>query len=525
LRTDSKTIDRPVPASSGPTAPIAAPGRARTGSGASDARKRLSATLATMRRYPELALLAALLLVMSVFSRSFSQAVSVGPIYITEVVMALVFAIAAVRHGVGASVTLLRRLPLPALAVIWFLGAIATIRGLSEFGLSLVTHDVGLVDYTLLLPILALVVVDRERHQAMFSTLVACGFAGMATFVMVFTADQISGHAETLFSLQGSAAGLYMSFAVAWIAARLTNGVPPSRWLVALIPIGLVLMSLTGQRSVWVIAFLALGAIVLLAPRERRLRAAASLAVVLPLSLGLAVAMQLVLITVAPAETTGGSTLVRVDEATPAGDAPAGSPGSPSFDIGAAETRGSGNLSVTSDDGDAQLTEEIAGLTNASSEEGQNIRWRLAYWSQLIERVPEDPILGAGFGRPADFYWQSRKYDFRDGAPLAGLDVAGPHNSFVNFLWRLGIPAFLALLFVIGVALARVRGAFRGGLETRDRVTLTTLVAMVVAAAVASSFNEGLTGPFLGIFFWIPLGMLLLWPATRPPAGPGTSAI
>ena len=37
----------------------------------------------------------------------------------------------------------------------------------------------------------------------------------------------------------------------------------------------------------------------------------------------------------------------------------------------------------------------------------------------------------------------------------------------------------------------------------------------LAAGAMASSFNEGLTGPFLGLFFWVPLGMLLLWPFTR----------
>ena len=125
-----------------------------------------------------------------------------------------------------------------------------------------------------------------------------------------------------------------------------------------------------------------------------------------------------------------------------------------------------------------------------------------------------------GFGQPAAFTWNDRKYDFRDGEPGTGIDVAGPHNSFVNFLYRLGIPAFLALLFILAVAALRARRALREGLDPGERAALTTLVAMLAAGATASAFNEGLTGPFLGLFFWMPLGMLLLWPATR---GAGSS--
>ena len=44
---------------------------------------------------------------------------------------------------------------------------------------------------------------------------------------------------------------------------------------------------------------------------------------------------------------------------------------------------------------------------------------------------------------------------------------------------------------------------------------LVALAGMLAAGTMASSFNEGLTGPFLGLFFWVPLGMLLLWPFTR----------
>jgi O-antigen ligase len=434
------------------------------------------------RRYPELALLAALLLLTATFSREFSKGASIGPIYVTEVVMVLSAAIAVLRHGIGESWRLLRRLPLPALAVIWLVGAIATLRGLSDYSLGFVENDIGLVDYTLILPLLALVVADRERHEALSLTLVACGFCGLVAFGLAYVADQATGEANTLITLQGSAAGLYMSLAVVWIAARWVNGVEMPWWLLALAPLGLVLMGLTTQRSVWMIAIASLAVVGLMAPR-RRMRAGLALAGVVVVSLVAATGVQAVL-----NATTGG-----VEASGGSGD----------------------NFATKSEGEGSQLEQEIAGLGGGDSSEGQNVSWRLAYWGELISRVPDAPVLGVGFGEPAAFTWNGRKYDFRDGDPETGIDVAGPHNSFVNFLYRLGIPAFLALLFVVFVAVRNVWRALRDGVEGGERVMLTTLTGMLAAGAMASSFNEGLTGPFLGLFFWVPLGMLLLWPFTR----------
>jgi len=276
---------------------------------------------------------------------------------------------------------------------------------------------------------------------------------------------------------------------VIWVAARLVNGVPTSWWLKAVIPVGLVMMGLTTQRSVWMIAIVSLAIVGLFSPRPR-LRTGIAIVAVLIAGLAGAIAIQAGLnATVGGVSGTGGD-----------GD----------------------NFATTSEGGGTQLGQELSGLGGIAGGEGdaaaesENVSWRLAYWKELLSRVPDRPVLGAGFGEPAAFFWDDRKYDFRDGRPGSGIDVAGPHNSFVNFVYRLGIPAFLALMFVIFVAL---RNAFRavrgGGIERADRVALSTLVGMLAAGAMASSFNEGLTGPFLGLFFWVPLGMLLLWPFTR----------
>lgn len=455
------------------------------------------------KRNPDLTAVAILLIFTALFSRGFSQAIQVGPFYVTEVLMGISGLIALYRLRVVGTVTALKRLPLIALAIIWLAGAYATLRGVEDYSFSFVSNDIGLLDYTLLLPLFAMVVFDRERHQMMFAVLVACGFAGIAGFTATFVVDNLTSRADSLFALQGQAAGLYMALATSWIAARLAHGVPTPRWLIALLPVTLVLMGLTTQRSVWIIVILSLGAVVLLAPSEVRIRAGAIAVVGFVATLALAIGVQVGL------NATLGGVAGRTET-------------SPVFD----DTDGGRSPSGESTGG-SQSVKEVTSLAGGDSAEADNITWRIAYWKELVSRVPNDPIAGVGFGPPAAFVWHDRKYDFRDGEPGTGLDVAGPHNSFVSFLYRLGIPAFLALMFVGFVALGNVFRALRGGIPTGERVALVTLVAMLGAGVGVSLFNESLTGPFLGIFFWVPLAMLLIWPATRgsggkpaEPAGP-----
>ncbi|MBA2523754.1 MAG: O-antigen ligase family protein, partial [Solirubrobacterales bacterium] len=295
----------------------------------------------------------------------------------------------------------------------------------------------------------------------------------------------ISGEANTLLTLQGSAAGLYMSLAVVWIWTRIAHGVPTPNWLKALVPVGLVLMGLTSQRSVLLVAVAALGAVVLLAPGPK-------------LRLALATPALLFVAFAGAAGIQAG--IGAID---------AGVQGS------------SENLTTSSAGGGPQLATELGAITGggggagSSIEEG-NVSWRIAIWKELVGRVPDAPVLGVGFGRPSEFVWEGQKYDFRDGDPRSSFDVTGPHNSFVNILYRMGIPAFLAFIALLAVGAARLRSALReDGISLGDRVSVVTLGAIVVGGLVSAGFNETLTGPYFALFLWVPLGMLLLWPATR----------
>jgi O-antigen ligase len=165
--------------------------------------------------------------------------------------------------------------------------------------------------------------------------------------------------------------------------------------------------------------------------------------------------------------------------------------------------------------GDAPLVEDVRRAFGDEAESGSsaNVGWRLAYWRYVLRSMRSNPVLGVGFGKPAAFHWNGIAYDRRRGDPTDPHDVSPPHNSFVNLLFRMGLLGLLPLLALIAAAAWRFASALRAGsLSAFDRATLVGLAAIFVFIAVIASFNVALEGPFMGIFFWTVLGLLLLLP-------------
>lgn len=414
----------------------------------------------------DLIVLAALLVLTAAGGRAFSR-IGVGDtLFVSEVALLAAIVLVLVRLGLqGAWGELRARVPLVALAVFWIMGAIAAVRGLREFGLSLVTEDIGLVEYSVLVPLVALVITDRRRlvllGQALLVGSIAC--------IAIFAIHQIALHAGRgggPIGLMGSASGMYISFFVAWIGARAVAGLAVRHWELAVASVGLLLMWFTDQRSVWLAILLIAVALVTLAPGARRRLALAGVGG--SVAAGFALYIALAAIFVVPAGTG------------------------------------------------VQPIEEIVGVGGAASEEGANVRWRLAYWSELAERTATDPTtaaIGVGFGQPAAFVWEGMKYDFRDGDPAAQMDVGGPHNSFVAIMYRMGVPALLAVLALVAITAWRALPLLREGrLPAGRRVELIAIVCALLATSAVAAFNEALKGPFLGMFFWVALSLLLIYP-------------
>ncbi|MHB8468989.1 MAG: O-antigen ligase family protein, partial [Gaiellaceae bacterium] len=154
-----------------------------------------------------------------------------------------------------------------------------------------------------------------------------------------------------------------------------------------------------------------------------------------------------------------------------------------------------------------------------------NASWRFAIWGFMLRRTLHDPAFGVGFGRPTHFLWHGVLFDARLGDASNPNDETGPHNSFVDLIFRTGLLGFIPLVVLVAAAFLRLRTSLR---ERRDdRPLLAALIgvaAIFVFVSIVASLNVVLEGPYMGIFFWIALGLLLILPVVAPERPPSAAA-
>ena len=328
---------------------------------------------------PDLLALAALIVLTAGLGPTFSLlAIDGRVLHVTEVAMIGVLILALRRLGLRASMEIWRRrLPMIALLVLWMAGAVAFLRGLNDFSVSQLVYDLRLLEYSLLLPIVVLVVDSRERMSLLTRALVLGGLAGTISFGLTVLIARTFGSVPLLSDQEGEIgmAGLYASLFAVWIAACIANGVRVTRAQLALGFFALVLIGLTDKRVAWVAILAALWLVAALGPPGKRLRPA----------LG-------ALATVAVA----GVVAFGIEYTL-------GEPGQKKLEIHSEQTEGA--------PGGTQLSRELSGLVGNEGVESSNVGWRLAYWGELIERTADQPLLGAGFG-PARFLGTVRNTTF-----------------------------------------------------------------------------------------------------------------
>ena len=228
----------------------------------------------------DLFVFAGLILLTAAFGRGFSK-VGVAQLHVTEPALVAIAFLSVYRHGIREAWQMLRdRLPVIALGVFWLAGAIASVRGLAGYGFTRTLNDIGLAEYSLIVPIAALVIDTRERLHLLVKVMawgsaIAAGLS-IASYALIVPWE-ISGFPAPT---GATAAGLYMSIFPIWVFSRFAHGCPVRRveWAVAALA-GLGL-GLTDQRSAWLALATGLGLVALLAPRGRRVLSIAASALI-----------------------------------------------------------------------------------------------------------------------------------------------------------------------------------------------------------------------------------------------------
>ncbi len=423
--------------------------------------------------------IAVLAVITAAFGRSFSK-IEIGFSWLHPTEILIGIAIIATLATVPPREALSRlREPwivIPML-VLWAVGALAAMRGISEFGFDRVLNDIGLVEYSILVPLVLVAVRTAEEFRLLVSALVIGGIAAILVALL-----RAWGPIAALSDLEliEVALSLYVGIYVIWIAARTATGTRIAAWHYPVAVIGIALVAIGSARAAWVAIVVGLALTALLAVRGRRLRTAAVLAAL-----------------VAAGALFSGP--LRDWEGLPQFD-----DGDTSVDDG--DTSGDAASEQTG------VVEEVsASFQSTETSQGSNAAWRLDFWGFLVEETVNNPVAGVGFGRPAAFEWDGRVYDARTGDPADPNDVTGPHNSFVNVLYRMGVIGLLAVVTMLAFGCWRLVPLVRAA-EGETRAEGVYVLGTLAVAAVVAFFTVALEGPFMGIFFWLFLGLVLVAP-------------
>lgn len=439
-----------------------------------------------MRRAPaDVWLLCVLLVASATVGREFAQVEVPGtPAFVTDAALVVLAILLVRRYGVRGLREHLVRLPLVPLLVYWFAGAVAIVRGLDAYGFDLTKQDTGLVLYSLFLPLAALVASDSRRFRLVFHVLMWAGALSGALVLIQYIA--VASFAVN--SPVTPDSGLYPTVFPAWVFARLVLAHPVPRLHMVAALVSLLGVGATGQRAAWLGMLLAFVVIAVVAgsaaERRRRLAIAATTAAGFALLAGGTAALEI---------TTKGTT------------------------------------------DDLAVERELAGVADPESggSESSNVAWRLDFWEWSMARAARAPIAGRGYGEPMSFRWEGRIYDSRLPLASGGIDETGPHNEFVHIAFRMGMFAFAALVVLIAIGFARgVRAARGREIGSDDRAMVLALVGLLASACATVGFNDALKGPYISIYVWVPLALLLVAPSvlirtssrrgSRSPASAGT---
>ncbi|MGW4517235.1 O-antigen ligase family protein [Streptomyces sp. NPDC004393] len=135
------------------------------------------------------------------------------------------------------------------------------------------------------------------------------------------------------------------------------------------------------------------------------------------------------------------------------------------------------------------LAARVSRSHDTSTEAGANVELRLEMWKEALREVREDPLLGAGAGHPIEVVENGKHLN----APRAG-----PHNSFVGYLYYLGWPAGIAVVLLVAATLRRTWRA-------RHHPAAASWFGATVGVSVTASTNVAFETTYIGLPSWMVL--------------------
>ncbi|MFI9649178.1 O-antigen ligase family protein [Streptomyces sp. NPDC052040] len=154
------------------------------------------------------------------------------------------------------------------------------------------------------------------------------------------------------------------------------------------------------------------------------------------------------------------------------------------------------------------LAARVSASEDASTEAGANVDLRLGMWREAFREVREEPLLGVGAGHPIEVIGHGEQLN----APRAG-----PHNSFVGYVYYLGWPAGIAFLLLVAGTLGRTWRA-------RRHPAAAAWFGATVGVAVTASTNVAFETTYIGLPSWLVLACAFALVGVPPRDGEAADA-
>lgn len=154
------------------------------------------------------------------------------------------------------------------------------------------------------------------------------------------------------------------------------------------------------------------------------------------------------------------------------------------------------------------LIAEAASISPFSTREStslNNTRWRLYVWKDILKETAKKPLLGYGFGK-AFIPPTIVKLGWGGSWQVKGFQ--DPHNSFLSVFHRTGIVGLGLLLYLIISFTISTMRSIRSMRDTEIARYMFGLLLCMMCIIGISTFMVVLEGPYLGIFFWVIMGLI-----------------
>lgn len=159
----------------------------------------------------------------------------------------------------------------------------------------------------------------------------------------------------------------------------------------------------------------------------------------------------------------------------------------------------------------------IVNFSHSQTTSDLNAQWRLLVWKDIIAETMQKPLLGWGFGKkfiPPTIQqlgwggsWSDPAKRFQD-----------PHNSFLSVFYRTGLFGLMIFVGILIVFIVRTCGVIVRQSDTEVSTYLLALLMCMLFIIGTANFMVLLEGPFLGIFLWIVMGLIVaIERASLPP--------